>query len=71
MCENGYFVRNYVILEKLGEGGLGKVYKAININSLKEYAIKEIELPSNFNKEVSNEISLLTNLKNKFIVNYY
>jgi len=71
LCENGYFVRNYAILEKLGEGGLGKVYKAININSLKEYAIKEIELPSNFNKEVSNEISLLTNLKNKFIVNYY
>ena len=71
LSENGYIIRNYAILEKLGNGGLGKVYKAINIDSLKAYAIKEIELPSNINKEAYNEISLLSNLNHKFIVKYY
>ena len=71
LCKNGYSVRKYAILEKLGEGCLGKVYKAININSLKEYAIKEIEFSSNINKEVYNKITLLLNLKHKFILKYY
>ena len=71
LCENGYILRNYGILEKLGEGGLGTVYKAININSLKEYAIKEIEYPSNINKEVYNKVALLSNIKHKFIAQYY
>jgi serine/threonine protein kinase len=38
--ENGYIVRNYAILEKIGKGGFGKVYRAIDISSLKEYALK-------------------------------
>ena len=67
---NGYIVRNYAILEKIGSGSLGKVYKAININTLKEYAIKEIEF-SNVNKQVDNDIFLLSNLRHKYIVKYY
>ena len=68
--ENGYIVKKYAILEKIGSGGFGKVYKAININSLKEYAIKEIDF-SNINQQVDNEIFLLSNLKHKYIVKYY
>lgn len=71
LSENGYIVRNYAILEKLGEGGLGTVYKAININTLKEYAIKEIKFPSNINKEAYNKVALLSNLNHKYIVKYH
>jgi NIMA (never in mitosis gene a)-related kinase len=69
--ENGYIVRNYAILEKIGKGGFGKVYRVIDISSLKEYALKEIEISPNNREQVENEIRLLSQLRHKYIVKYY
>ena len=69
--ENGYIIHNYLLLEKIGSGGFGKVYKAIDIKSLKECAIKEIEFTSYMNNQIENEKFLLSNLKHKYIVRYY
>ena len=69
--ENGYIVRNYAILEKIGKGGYGKVYRVIDIRNLKEYALKEIEFSPNNKGQVENEIRLLSQLRNKYIVKYY
>ena len=69
--ENGYIIHNYLLLEKIGSGGFGKVYKAFDIKSLKECAIKEIEFTSDMTNQIENEKFLLSNLKHKYIVRYY
>lgn len=37
-------IENYTLYEIIGEGAYGKVYRAINKNDGKEYAVKVIEV---------------------------
>ena len=37
-------IENYTLYEIIGEGAYGKVYRAINKNDSREYAVKVIEV---------------------------
>ena len=70
LTENGYSIGNYVILGKISTGKYGHIYKAININNLKEYAIKEIKLLSNITEGATKNLNLLKKLNHKYLVKY-
>ena len=66
-------LKNYEIIEKLGEGTFGSVYKVKIKNTNKVYALKQISLSGARKKElesVKNEAKYLSNIKHKNIVNY-
>ena len=71
LSENGYNIGNYVILGKINTGKYGQIYKAININNLKEYAIKEIKILWNINEGATKNLNLLTKLHHKYLVTYH
>ena len=61
-------IQNYTLYEIIGEGAYGKVYRAINKNDNKEYAVKVIEVRRfKQNKKLEectvNEINILTNIE--------
>ena len=51
---NQNFHKNFIILEKIGKGGFGKVFKVKNLKDKKIYAIKEIKINSNKKKFKEN-----------------
>jgi serine/threonine protein kinase len=64
----------YQIIEQLGEGNYGRVYKAKNKQDKNFYAIKEIKL----NKEdyislleIKKEAEILNEINDQYIVKYY
>ena len=60
----------YTIIEEIGEGGFGKVYKVINEN--KEYALKKIRLNNKLEEDkIKNEAKILSSINNEHIVKYY
>ena len=69
-------IENYTLHEIIGEGAYGKVYRAINKNDNKEYAVKVIEVRRfKENKKLEectvNEINILTNIeKHEHIIKY-
>ena len=65
---------NYEIKQQLGKGGFGSVYKVINKNDNKIYAIKRIEIKGLNRKElefIQNEANILSNIENENIVKYH
>jgi len=65
---------NYEIKQQLGKGGFGSVYKVINKNDNKIYAIKRIEIKGLNQKElefIQNEANILSNIENENIVKYH
>ncbi len=71
------YIENYALYEEIGSGVYGKVYRAINNNDKKEYAIKVIPI-SKFrqNKKLEectvNQINILSNIEaNEHIIRYY
>ena len=62
---------NYKIVQKLGSGGFGKVYKIIDTKDNIVYALKKIELDSELEKtkiRVENESNTLSSINNPNIV---
>ena len=74
--EKGLCIKGkYIILEELGQGGYGKVYKVEDINTKKTYALKVLLKKRNSEVEKKNfkkEIEILSRLQNKpFIPKIY
>ena len=64
--------KDYIILDELGEGGFGKVYKCVKISNQEVYAMKHIDITSNKQKiYIGNEITLMKSIDHKNIVKLY
>ena len=65
---------NYEIIKQLGKGGFGSVYKVINKNDNKIYAIKRISIKGLSQKEldfIKNEANIISDIDNENIVKYH
>jgi serine/threonine protein kinase len=49
-------INKYLLLKLIGEGGFGKVYKAVDQENIKDYAIKKIDLRFMTSQEISMEL---------------
>ncbi|XP_041963094.1 serine/threonine-protein kinase 3-like isoform X1 [Alosa alosa] len=58
------------MLEKLGEGSYGSVYKAIHKESGQVVAIKQVPVESDL-QEIIKEISIMQQCDSPYVVNYY
>ena len=71
---HSWYKRDFVEHKKIGRGGFGQVFKALNkIDSL-FYAIKKVPLNSKdklINEEIMREVMLLSRLQHMNIVRYY
>ncbi|CAG8559245.1 10881_t:CDS:2 [Paraglomus brasilianum] len=63
----------YTLLEKLGTGSFGTVYKAINNETKRIVAIKQIDLEDSDDdiSEIQQEIALLSQCDSQYITRYY
>ena len=67
-------IRNYHIIEKLGQGSFGTAYKVLNKNDNKFYVLKQIFLQNNKNEEfklLQKEANILSKLNCEYIVKYF
>ena len=67
-------IRNYHIIEKLGQGSFGAAYKVLNKKDNKFYVLKQIFLQNNKNdelKELQKEANILSKLNCEYIVKYF
>ena len=65
---------NYKILNKVGSGSFGAVYKIIDTKDNKVYALKKIDLDEELKKNISlieNESNILKSVDNPNIIKYY
>ncbi|KAN0041267.1 hypothetical protein ACTFIV_003804 [Dictyostelium citrinum] len=60
----------FTIVEKLGEGSYGSVYKAINIGTGIVVAIKKVSIDNDL-EDMEKEISFMKQCKSPYIVTYY
>ncbi len=71
----GHILRNYKILEKIGEGGMGAVYKAQHLSLNRTVSIKSLNKNFFSNNEIihrfKNEAIILSNLQHPNIVTLY
>lgn len=66
-------LRDFVPLEKLGEGSFSTVYKVKRISDSKIYALKKVRMNNLKDKEklsAINEIRILASLDSPYIVGY-
>ena len=61
-------ISNFQKIEKIGEGGYGKVFKVLSKKDNKYYAMKKI---SDIDEAVQNEIKILSTIDSEYIVKYY
>ena len=65
---------NYKIIDRLGNGAYGTVYKILDTNDNKTYALKKIELDNEIEKNISiieNESNILKSVDNPNIIKFY
>lgn len=63
---------DYIILNELGEGGFGKVFKCVKISDQEVYAMKHIDITSQKQKiYIGNEITIMKTTSHKNIVKLY
>ena len=73
MDNNPKQIHGYKIIDELGTGSYGIVYKVIKENEIKEYVLKQIPLIGLTKTEmnyIENESKLLSKLNSKYIVKY-
>lgn len=68
------YKKDFIEIERIGDGGFGSVFKVINKIDDSKYAIKKIKI-ENLDKEKSkyylNEVRILSKLNYKHIIRYY
>jgi serine/threonine protein kinase len=62
---------DFIEIERIGKGGFGSVYKAINKLDQVCYAIKKIPVPNITNPKCLNEVHLLAKLNDPHVVRYF
>jgi len=62
---------SFDILERIGKGSFGAVYKALDKSTGQVVALKRILLEPNFIKEIVQEIKILEQCDSPYIVKYY
>ena len=65
------FLRDFTIIDKIGRGGFGSVFKVRNNLDCKFYAIKIVNVNSDNKDFVLREVINLSNLEHKNIIRYY
>lgn len=71
---NSQYSTNFIEVERLGEGGFGEVYKAINYIDLQKYAIKKVpffDVSDPNNVRAFNEVRCLSKLSHENVVRYH
>lgn len=66
--------REYEVLEELGHGGFGTVYKVRNRVDSRLYALKKVKLNpdnENLNEKIMREVKLLSRLNHENVIRYY
>ncbi|KAK6456308.1 Serine/threonine protein kinase [Scheffersomyces xylosifermentans] len=66
-------IENYELVQCIGKGNFGDVYKSINLTTSKVVAIKVVNLDDSTDevKMFTQEIQFLSRLRNRHITNYY
>ena len=67
------FNNKYKVINTIGKGGFGIIYKVLEIKTNKLYALKYITIVKNdeiekFREEFENEIEVMKTIKNKYII---
>ncbi|KAL7714980.1 non-specific serine/threonine protein kinase [Entamoeba marina] len=61
---------NYDMIERIGQGSFGRVYKAFHTNTRKIVAIKRLTKDADF-QDIRKEIDMLKVLRSPYIIQYY
>ena len=68
-------IHDYTLIERIGVGSYGRIYKVRKEEDSKIYVLKEIPVNKNIDNEklesVKTEAEILSSLSNKYIVKYY
>lgn len=64
-------LKAYEILEKIGEGSFGEVYKVRNRGTNAIRAMKKIHLSENYQEQIGEEINVMKNLNHINIIRFY
>lgn len=68
-------IHDYILIERIGVGSYGRIYKVKKEENSKIYVLKEIPVNKNVDNEklesVKSEAEILSSLNNKYIVKYY
>ncbi|KAL0270012.1 UNVERIFIED_CONTAM: hypothetical protein PYX00_007559 [Menopon gallinae] len=71
---NSRFPKDFTVLDTVGKGSFGTVWKVRNKLDRQIYAIKKIKLDKNstdFDRKIIREVKLLSKLKHENVVRYY
>ena len=65
------FLTDFNVIDKIGKGGFGSVFKVNNKLDNKIYAVKIVNVNSENKEVVLREVKNLSNLNHKHIIRYY
>eukprot|EP01119_Soliformovum_irregulare_P020581 TRINITY_DN668_c1_g1_i1.p1 TRINITY_DN668_c1_g1~~TRINITY_DN668_c1_g1_i1.p1 ORF type:complete len:2026 (-),score=563.43 TRINITY_DN668_c1_g1_i1:45-6122(-) len=66
-----HFNRDFKVIELIGQGSFGNVYKAIHLSSGEAYAVKEMRVVGNQLEEMMIETEILRQCKSPYIISYF
>ena len=67
-------LKEFKVINMLGQGSYSKVYKVLRIEDNKLYALKKVQIDKLNKKEQKNalnEVRILASIQNMYIVSYY
>lgn len=70
LTDDGDPTQLYINLTPIGEGSFGSVYAAVDMNTLDQVAIKQMNLEENYEEDLIGEIAMMKTLKHPNIVTY-